>query len=285
MRAAICVWGISLSLLLSSGAAFAHTHSEEQAHSEQSRGAARAVRVELSEYHIAMPDTLSAGPTKLVIVNVGQADHNIEFVGQGIEEKLTANLTPGKSDTLWIDLRPGEYLVYCPVDRHEAYGMKMNLTVVGESGSIPGGGAGHEATHENLGFVQKLVRWLGSFHPPAVNFPVALLIVAAFAEVLLIRTGNSSFGFAARFCLWIGAVVAPGAAVLGWFLALEHHRTTWLLTTHRWLGTATAVVALCALVAGERAYRSDNVRRRKLYLTLLFLAAAMVAITGFFGGA
>ena len=47
----------------------------------------------------------------------------------GIEEELEQHLQPGASDTITVDLTPGTYAVYCPVDNHEAEGMRVELTV------------------------------------------------------------------------------------------------------------------------------------------------------------
>src|SRR5207249_4385259 len=67
------------------------------------------------------------------------------------------------------------------------------------------------------GFFEGLIRWLGKFHPAAVNFPVALLSAAAVAELLRMATGRPAFDVAARYCLWFGFLTAVVAGILGWF--------------------------------------------------------------------
>ena len=42
-------------------------------------------------------------------------------------------------------------------------------------------------------FFEKLARWLGKIHPPAVHFPIALLTAAAVAELLRMATGKPAF--------------------------------------------------------------------------------------------
>lgn len=128
------------------------------------------------------------------------------------------------------------------------------------------------------------VYWLGNFHPPAVSLPIGLLLGAALAELLLIGTGRSIFAAAGRFCLWAGGLGALVAGALGWLLAgFRIADGAWLLTTHRWLGTTAAALALLALVLGERATRGRG--SRGSFRVILFLVAALVLAAGFFGGA
>lgn len=143
----------------------------------------------------------------------------------------------------------------------------------------------HEHGHaQGKGFIAKVIGWLGKFHLPMVNFPIAMILGAALAEVLLLATRRSFFANAGRFCLWVGCVGAVVAAVLGWFFGGFHLVDDWwVLTTHRWLGTTTAAWSVLLLVVGERNYlRADATRRR--YRALLFLGATLVGISGFFGG-
>lgn len=90
---------------------------------------AGCVAVSLSEFAIDMPDTVAAGPTTFVVTNTGSAEHNFEVEGQGIEEELPRNLMPGETAELTLDLKPGTYEVYCPVDGHKDLGMELRLTV------------------------------------------------------------------------------------------------------------------------------------------------------------
>ena len=55
-------------------------------------------------------------------------------------------------------------------------------------------------------FLGKLTRWLGEFHPPTVHFPIALLTVAAVAELLRMVTGRGKRALSAvsRYC--VGAI-------------------------------------------------------------------------------
>ncbi len=90
---------------------------------------AGAVEVSLSDFVIDMPATLPAGPTVFNVSNDGEAPHNFEIEGQGIEMELESDLQPGESGTLEVDLQPGTYTIYCPVGNHADMGMELELTV------------------------------------------------------------------------------------------------------------------------------------------------------------
>ena len=91
--------------------------------------AGNVVEVSLTDFAIDMPAELPAGPTVFHISNDGQAPHNFEVEGQGIEVELEENLQPGESGMLEVDLQAGTYEIYCPVGNHADMGMELELTV------------------------------------------------------------------------------------------------------------------------------------------------------------
>lgn len=134
----------------------------------------------------------------------------------------------------------------------------------------------------------RLIAWLGNFHPPSTDFPVALLISAFIAELLLMLTGRPLFESAARFCVWMGSLGAAGAVSLGWFFAgFRLTDPDWIMTLHRWLGTAAGALAVVLLVLSIAAHRREGRGKKWLswYRVALFAAALAVAANGFFGGA
>jgi mono/diheme cytochrome c family protein/uncharacterized membrane protein len=136
------------------------------------------------------------------------------------------------------------------------------------------------------GFSEKLLGWLGRFHPATVHFPVALLTAAAVAELLGMATGKRSFDAITRYCVWFGALTAVAAGVLGWLLGgFSLTDASWILMTHRWLGTSTVACAVLVLGLSELSHRSDQRRNRIGFRIVLFAGAILVLVTGFFGGA
>ena len=142
------------------------------------------------------------------------------------------------------------------------------------------------AAPEGAGIVLRLVAWLGKLHPASVNFPVAMLIAAAFCELLMVTSRRIFFENAGRFCLWVGGIGALVAATLGWFWGgFQLVDSSNVLTAHRWLGTLTALVALGALVVGEVSHQQQSQSARGAYRVLIALAALLVAANAFLGGA
>ncbi len=152
-----------------------------------------------------------------------------------------------------------------------------------EHGDADGGGHDHATDHDRSG--SAVVAWLGKLHPPATHLPIGMLLGAALAEVGLMLTGRDLFRHAAAFCVALAAVGAVGAVSLGWlaggFVLIDGD---WVQATHRWLGTSTALLSLVALaVLVGSSGRGDGSRRA--FRVVLFLAAGLVGVTGFFGGA
>jgi mono/diheme cytochrome c family protein/uncharacterized membrane protein len=135
-------------------------------------------------------------------------------------------------------------------------------------------------------FFEKLIGWLGRFHPSAVHFPIALLTAAAVAELLGMATGKPAFDAVSRYCVWFGARTAVVAGVLGWFLGgFRLADASWVMMTHRWLGTSTVTGAGLILLVSEASRRTDRRRTRTAFRITLLVVAVLVLVTGFFGGA
>jgi uncharacterized membrane protein len=136
------------------------------------------------------------------------------------------------------------------------------------------------------GFFEKLILWLGHFHPPAVHFPIGLLTAAAVAELLQLATGKPAFDAVSRYCVWFGTLTAVVASVLGWFVgSFRLAGASWLLITHSCLGTSTVACAGLVLVLSEVSRRSDRRVARMWFRVTLLALAVLVSLTGFFGGA
>ncbi len=129
---------------------------------------------------------------------------------------------------------------------------------------------------------RRVAEFLGRLHPVAVHFPIALLLTAAFFELISFVSRSPRSRDIARTCLILGALGAVVAAVFGWISADFEPFTGELADTlflHRWLGVAVASAsALCMILMllGERA--------RVLYRLVLFSSAVLVGITSYLGG-
>lgn len=145
------------------------------------------------------------------------------------------------------------------------------------------------AAHEHGEAVNPLLKfiyWLGRFHPPAVAFPIGLLIAAGVAEVLFMMTGKPRFNHAADFCVWFGIIMTVVAGILGWFFAgFRLVDDDWLLTTHRWIGTTAVLWSILLGWLALRADAGDQAKWRQWYRVALLVAVILVATNAYFGGA
>lgn len=69
-----------------------------------------------------------AGKVTIVMSNPSSLPHAIAIEGQGVD-KDGETVGKGGTSTVTVDLKPGKYDFYCPVDGHEGAGMKGDLTV------------------------------------------------------------------------------------------------------------------------------------------------------------
>ena len=124
----------------------------------------------------------------------------------------------------------------------------------------------------------------GRSTPRPFTSPIALLTAAAVAKLLRMATGKPAFDAISRDCIWFGTLTAviAGALRRGSFRLTD---ASWVLMTHRWLGTSTVACAGLVLLLSE-ASRSPNRRGTRMsFRVALLVVAVLVSATGFFGGA
>jgi uncharacterized cupredoxin-like copper-binding protein len=91
--------------------------------------AATNVAVSETEFKITFAQTpTKAGSYAFAVKNEGKVPHDFVIKGNGVDEK-TKLLSPGQSDTLEVDLKPGTYDVYCSVPGHKQAGMDVKLNL------------------------------------------------------------------------------------------------------------------------------------------------------------
>ena len=69
-----------------------------------------------------------AGSVTITAKNSGAIVHALEVQGAGVTQK-TGNIQAGSSATLKVNLKPGTYQMFCPIDGHKALGMKGTIVV------------------------------------------------------------------------------------------------------------------------------------------------------------
>jgi uncharacterized cupredoxin-like copper-binding protein len=74
--------------------------------------------------------TVSSGNVSFNLKNDGQVTHSLEIENvNGQDKKLATQVSAGQSGTLKVNLPPGKYEFYCPVDSHKQMGMTGEITV------------------------------------------------------------------------------------------------------------------------------------------------------------
>jgi uncharacterized membrane protein len=147
--------------------------------------------------------------------------------------------------------------------------------------------------------VAVVVEFLGNLHPAAVHFPVALIVVAAAAELAASLKKNPELAGTGRFVLAFGAVFGVVSGVLG-FMASSGRvfapELKFSLDFHRISGIAAAGLAVLATAlawgsrpAGVSAAYDEGAEgssvsvRRKLYRVILIFAVLAVLLAAYFG--
>lgn len=90
---------------------------------------AETVETSLVEWSVDLPAEIEAGRTAFEVSNDGTVRHRFAIEGEGIDAVLEANLQPGETDTLEVDLEPGTYVVSCPIGNHRGRGMETEIVV------------------------------------------------------------------------------------------------------------------------------------------------------------
>jgi plastocyanin len=92
-------------------------------------GAAAEYQVDLLEYAIHVPATIPAGARTLRISNAGKETHGLVVEGNGTQVQVPNRLSRGDTTALMVDLKPGTYTIWCPVDGHRGKGMSATFAV------------------------------------------------------------------------------------------------------------------------------------------------------------
>jgi len=95
-------------------------------------GAGGTVNLAATEYEFNPSDpTVKSGEVTFNLKNDGQTTHSLEVedVTPGNDEEIEGDVQPGQSGTLKVNLKPGTYEFYCPIDGHKDLGMEGEITV------------------------------------------------------------------------------------------------------------------------------------------------------------
>lgn len=105
----------------------------DTAAAESGTRALDTIQVVLREWAISpSTENVPAGTVVFQVRNEGQYEHALEVEGNN-EEKETDHIAAGQTATLAVDLKPGTYELYCPIEdthgKHQERGMRTTITV------------------------------------------------------------------------------------------------------------------------------------------------------------
>jgi uncharacterized membrane protein len=129
-----------------------------------------------------------------------------------------------------------------------------------------------------------LVLFFGRFHPLILHLPIGFLLIAFLLEILSRFPRFASYKPAVGFVLFLGAVSAIIAAVLGLMLAQGGGYGEALLSLHQWLGIGAALTALVSLVLHQMAQKKPSPGLDKAYLSVLSVMVVVLMAAGHYGG-
>jgi uncharacterized cupredoxin-like copper-binding protein len=74
--------------------------------------------------------SVKSGNVTFNLKNDGQVTHSLEIEDvNGEDKELEGDVSPGSNGTLAVNLKPGTYEFYCPIDSHKQMGMTGEITV------------------------------------------------------------------------------------------------------------------------------------------------------------
>jgi uncharacterized cupredoxin-like copper-binding protein len=94
-------------------------------------GAGGTVDLTATDFKFSPSDpTVKSGEVTFNLKNDGQTTHSLEIEDvNGQDQELEGDVSPGSDGTLKVNLPPGKYEFYCPVDSHKEMGMTGEITV------------------------------------------------------------------------------------------------------------------------------------------------------------
>ncbi|KZS38389.1 hypothetical protein AWE51_17690 [Aquimarina aggregata] len=132
--------------------------------------------------------------------------------------------------------------------------------------------------------VSDIVLFFGRFHPLVVHLPIGFLFFAFILEVYGRWQKDDKIKLAIPLSLFLGAISALVACVLGYMLSLSGDYDQGALDTHFWFGIATTVIAFGAWLISSRKLKVEVLEKGKAYIATLALIVVLLSITGHYGG-
>jgi uncharacterized membrane protein len=131
-----------------------------------------------------------------------------------------------------------------------------------------------------------MIEIIPNWHPIFVHFTIGLLAVSALFYLAGAILKKENLLVAARWNLWVGALVTVGTALAGWYAynTVNHDGPSHIaMTGHRnWALTTAATFILLALWAFRTQHGAKTVS--PFFVAMMLAATGLLAVTGYKGG-
>lgn len=127
---------------------------------------------------------------------------------------------------------------------------------------------------------------LGVFHAVGVHFPIALILAAALAQILVLAGRFANGAETVRFLVWTGALGGVVAGLLGWaHSGPMGANEAGVMLYHRMIGSALMFVLVVLIGLSEWNRRSPSTPAGITFNATLFGSATALLLNAFLGGA
>ncbi|MFK7844776.1 MAG: c-type cytochrome domain-containing protein [Rhodothermales bacterium] len=126
--------------------------------------------------------------------------------------------------------------------------------------------------------------FIGRFHPLLVHLPISFLLLGGLLEVLSRMKRYSELRPSVSFVLFLGALSAVFAVIVGLLLSITGDYGGDDLWWHKWMGIGVAVTAVAAYWLKKRSIKTEDINVRRAYAGVLATSAAMLVVASHFGG-
>jgi len=132
-------------------------------------------------------------------------------------------------------------------------------------------------------WVELLLQFFGHLHPLVVHFPIGLLIVALFLEILSLNGKRPGLREGIMWMVYIGALFSVVASIFGYLLRNNGDYSGQTVLIHQYLGITTSVLSVATALLLKRTV-DGRLPNYWAYRTLLALTVISLTAAGHYGG-